>query len=188
MRKVEQIVGQQQQIGAEILVTGFACPSWILHGIRVWNERRIGLEGIAHPYPYQARPLNRRIGFHARIGGYARLPWYFNASTVAVESQAVIHAPHAISFLAPERQRRCAVTAAVLHHYRSAVHGAIHDDRLAQDRSFEECVVENFVIPGDDVPRIADKQPGALPHRRRYAHHPPYPPTAKKRSGLSIRN
>src|SRR5690606_817054 len=80
----------------------------------VGNQLRVGLVGIAHPDPDPALALHDGIRAHAGLFGYLRLPGDFDTDAPRVELEAVIHAPDGAAFLASERQRRPAMTAAVL--------------------------------------------------------------------------
>jgi hypothetical protein len=97
------------------------------------------------------RMISRGIGIHSGGGRFALLSGYRDADPGWVEPQAVIHAANAIAFLAARCKRGRTVTAAVLHHYQTAVLPSLDDHRFAEEGPFKNRVVGHFEIPGHYV-------------------------------------
>src|ERR1700719_607489 len=98
MCKVEQIVGEQRDIGGEILITGLRAPFRVLHRKRVRDQPLVCLGALTHPDPYPSGTLPRRVCFDSGPGGYARLARYFHTRTARIESQTMVHAADAVAF------------------------------------------------------------------------------------------
>src|ERR1019366_507738 len=99
----------------------------------------------------------QRIALHARLFRYRLRAGNLDAAAGRVEEQAVIAAAHAVAFLAALGERREAVAAAVAQGDDLAFASAIEEDRLAEHGARKERVVRHFVIPGDDVPAVANE-------------------------------
>ena len=71
-----------------------------------------------------------------------------------VELHAVVHAADIVAFDPPHRERRRAMATAVVERDDLAAGAAIEHDRLLQDGAGQLLAVDQFVIPGRDVPGI----------------------------------
>ena len=147
--KCIQIPGQEV-IPARLGVRSFP----IVQRRVVDDQRRIGLGGIAHPDPDQVVAQLDRVAAHAEPRRDHVLAGNLDALAGRVELHAVVHAADAVALDAPHRQRRAAMTAAVVHRDDPAAFALVEDDRLVEDGAGELGAVDQLVVPGRDVPAV----------------------------------
>lgn len=131
--EVQQVVVDQLVVGLVLDIAGTEDPVRVVQCNRRGDQRRVGLGRIAHPYPYPTVLLDHREAAHAGLRRDAVLAGHLNAFAAAVEFQAVVHAAHGVAFLAPDRQRRGAVAAAVPQGGDAAIGLAEQYDRFIDD-------------------------------------------------------
>jgi hypothetical protein len=69
----------------------------------------------------------------------------------------MVHAADAVAFVAPDRQRGEAVTAAIAQRRYGPVALSKKDDSVAEDLSREQLLAFDLMAPSADVPSIAKK-------------------------------
>ncbi len=125
MREIEQIVVDQLIIRCVIQVSRADVPIRVGSGDRFGDLGDISSRGVAHPDPDPASAFDHRIAADDGLRGDHRLARDLGAAAIRPELQAVIHAAKIVAFPPAQRQRREAVTAAVLHCDNDAIAGSI---------------------------------------------------------------
>ncbi len=155
VRKIEQVVADQQIGRLVVHVAGLVVPVGGIAGKIVGQHGQVGARGIAHPHEDPLVALGHRVGLDARRLRRVLHAGHLDTGAVGIELQAVITAANAVAFAPPFRQGRLPVAAAVFENGQSPGGGAIHQERLAQHRARHKTVGRNLVFPGDHVPAIA---------------------------------
>src|SRR5690242_7964876 len=124
--------------------------------MEVFDERRVRLRRIAGPDPDPVVLLYDRISAHPGRWRDAFLARDAHAFAARIELQAVIRALHDVGDELAHRQLRLAMAATVFQRDRLAVERAKQQHRLLQNDPAAH-VAADLVIPGGDVPGVADE-------------------------------
>src|SRR5262249_34151454 len=115
------------------------------------------LLGFTGPDEDQIVALDHGIAAHAKLRRDVVLSGNLDTAAVGSELHAVIHAPDIVAFDAAHRQRRRAMTAAIIQRHDFAAGAAIEHDRFFENCARELLAVDQLVIPGRDIPGIVEK-------------------------------
>ncbi len=157
MGEVGEVVVDQLVVGLIVHMAGPQGPRRIVEAYGRRDQPFVGLLRIAHPDPDPAVLGHHRIGAHAGRGGDHLLAGNLGAAAGPVEPQAVVHAAQLVALDPAQGQRREAVAAAVGHGDHAARGRAVDHHRLIDDGPRDGLLWRQIVIPGGDVPAIADE-------------------------------
>ena len=156
MRKVEQIVVDQQVMRGVVEMTGFQPVARIVERQRRRDRRRVGRGRLAHPDPHPGAAHGDGIAAHAGALRDELLAGDLDAAPVGRELQPVIHAAQVVALEPAHRERRETVAATILERRQPAVGGAVKRDRLIDDGTRVDGARRELGQPAGDVPGIAD--------------------------------
>ena len=157
MGEVAEIVDDQQPVRLVMHIAGQPAPFGIGERRIIHDQVGIGFFDLAHPDPDQVVALDHRIAAHAEFWRNHVLAGDLDALAAGLELHAVIHAADVVALDPAHRERRGAMATAIVERDHLAARAAIDHDRPLQDRAGELFAVDQFVIPGRDVPGIAKK-------------------------------
>jgi hypothetical protein len=155
--EVGQVVDDQHPVGVVVHVVGHALPLRVAQVGEVDDQVGVRLGRLAHPDPHQVVLLDHRIALHAKLGGHLVLARDLDALAGGIELQPVVHAAHAVALAPSQVQRHAAMAAAVTQRHHLAALGLVQQHAFFQDGARQHLAVQEFVVPGGDVPAVLQK-------------------------------
>jgi hypothetical protein len=157
MGKVAEVVDDQQPVRLVMHIAGKPAPFGIGERRIIDDQTGVGLFGIPRPDPDQVVTFDGRIAAHAQFRRDHVLAGNLDALARRVELHAVIHAPDIVALDAAHRERRRAMATAIVERDDFAARAPIQHDRPLQQHARQLGAVDQFVIPGRDIPGISQE-------------------------------
>jgi hypothetical protein len=153
VRRVEQVLDQQQVVRLDVQVVAAVAPRRIVHPVEVLDQRRVGLRRLAHPDPDPVVLLDDGIGADLRARGDHVLRRHSHALAGRIELQAMVGTLDDVADQPAHRQRRLAMAAAVFERNRfSRICSEKNHGFVQKDAALHRA--RHLVVPRADVPRV----------------------------------
>ena len=157
MGEVAQIVDDQQPVCPIVHISGKAAPFAVCERRIIDDQIWIGFFGIAHPDPDQVITFDAGIASDAELRRNLFLAGNLDAFSARIELHAVVHASDIVAFDPAHRERCRTMATAVVQRDDFAAGSSVNNDRPLQNGPGQLLAVDQFVIPGRNVPGIAQK-------------------------------
>ena len=157
MAEVEQVFDNQLVTALDVINRPLRAPLRVIHPVEIGYFRLVRERRVAHPHPDPAMAFGHRITSDTRRLRNRLLPRNTHALAAAIVGEAVVVTLEAIVDHAALVQGIVPVAAPVFECRNAAVTLAVKNQRLVENHPSKRFICGDFMVPGGDIPGIAQK-------------------------------